>query len=93
MGLATGRAFAQAGASVTLADVNADALNHAVDSLRVPAHQSLAVACDVTDEAQVAEMVSRTVGTSCWPQIVVRCLSEIQRALHERLYRRDSAES
>ena len=50
---------------MTLADVNADALNHAVDSLRVPAHQSLAVACDVTDEAQVAEMVSRTVATFC----------------------------
>ncbi|CAD6558135.1 7-alpha-hydroxysteroid dehydrogenase [Paraburkholderia kirstenboschensis] len=50
-GLATARAFAQAGASVTLADVNTDALHHAMDSLRVPAHQVLAVACDVTDEA------------------------------------------
>ncbi|WP_276314310.1 SDR family NAD(P)-dependent oxidoreductase [Paraburkholderia phosphatilytica] len=42
MGLATARAFAQAGASVTLADVNADALHHAVDSLSVPAHRVLA---------------------------------------------------
>ncbi|WP_429552106.1 glucose 1-dehydrogenase [Paraburkholderia sp. MM5477-R1] len=63
MGLATARAFAQAGASVTLADVNADALHDAVDSLRVPGHQVLAVACDVTDEAQVAEMLDRTVAT------------------------------
>lgn len=63
MGLATARAFAQAGASVTLADVNAHALHHAVDSLSVPAHRVLAVPCDVTDEAQVAEMVNRTVAT------------------------------
>ncbi|SPB14860.1 oxidoreductase [Caballeronia novacaledonica] len=63
MGLATAKAFAQAGAAVTLADVNADALSHAVDSLRVPAHQVLAVPCDVTDEAQVAQMVNHTVTT------------------------------
>ncbi|BCQ28171.1 SDR family oxidoreductase (plasmid) [Caballeronia sp. NK8] len=63
MGLATAKAFAQAGAAVTLADVNADALSHAVDSLRVPAHQVLAVPCDVTDEAQVAQMVNQTVTT------------------------------
>ena len=61
MGLATAKAFAQAGAAVTLADVNAEALGHAVDSLRVPAHQVLAVHCDVTDEAQVAQMVNQTV--------------------------------
>ncbi|SAK85374.1 short-chain dehydrogenase/reductase SDR [Caballeronia catudaia] len=63
MGLATAKAFAQAGAAVALADVNADALSHAVDSLRVPAHQVLAVPCDVTDEAQVAQMVNQTVTT------------------------------
>jgi NAD(P)-dependent dehydrogenase (short-subunit alcohol dehydrogenase family) len=63
MGLATAKAFAQAGAAVTLADVNADALSHAVDSLRVPAHQVLAVPCDVTDEAQVAQLVNQTVMT------------------------------
>ncbi|WP_277184144.1 glucose 1-dehydrogenase [Caballeronia sp. BR00000012568055] len=63
MGLATAKAFAQAGAAVALADVNADALSHAVDSLRVPAHQVLAVPCDVTDEAQVAHMVNQTVTT------------------------------
>ncbi|WP_321794935.1 glucose 1-dehydrogenase [Caballeronia sp. J97] len=63
MGLATATAFAQAGAAVTLADVDADALSHAVESLRVPAHQVLAVQCDVTDEVQVAQMVDQTVTT------------------------------
>ena len=61
MGLATAQAFAAAGAAVTLADVNADAVQAAAEAVGVGGHQSLAVACDVTDEDQVAAAIARTV--------------------------------
>jgi NAD(P)-dependent dehydrogenase (short-subunit alcohol dehydrogenase family) len=63
MGLATARAFAQAGAAVTLADTNDDALQTASDELAAAGHQTLAVRCDVADEDQVAAMVDRTAAT------------------------------
>lgn len=63
MGYATARAFAEAGAAVLLADVNEAALDAATDALRSNGHQVLAVACDVSDEAQVAEMVDQAVTT------------------------------
>jgi NAD(P)-dependent dehydrogenase (short-subunit alcohol dehydrogenase family) len=63
MGLATARAFAAAGASVVLADIDEDALRAATDKLTAAGHQALAVACDVSDEDQVAGVVDRTVAT------------------------------
>src|ERR687887_491526 len=63
MGLATARAFAEAGASVGLADFNVDALRAATDTLTAAGHQVLGVVCDVSDEAQVAALVERTVAT------------------------------
>jgi len=61
MGLATARAFAQAGAAVTLADISKDALQQAVDQIKSIGGNVIAVLCDVADEAQVAVMVERTV--------------------------------
>lgn len=61
MGLATAKAFARAGASVVLADVNAAALTSAVDGLKSAGHAALGVTCDVSDEEQVAAMVRRAV--------------------------------
>lgn len=61
MGLATTRAFAAAGASVVLADVNADALASAVDELTSAGHAALGVRCDVSDEHQVAALLGRTI--------------------------------
>ncbi|MYW79051.1 NAD(P)-dependent dehydrogenase, short-chain alcohol dehydrogenase family [Streptomyces sp. LaPpAH-199] len=61
MGLATARAFAQAGAAVALADINEDAVNAAAQQLTDDGHQVLALVCDVTDEDQVAAAVDRTV--------------------------------
>ena len=61
MGLATARAFAEAGAAVTLADVNEDDLHSAERDLREAGHQALAVRCDVADEDQVAAAVATTV--------------------------------
>lgn len=61
MGLATARAFAEAGAAVTLADISKDALQQAVDQIKSIGGNAIAVLCDVADEAQVAVMVERTV--------------------------------
>jgi NAD(P)-dependent dehydrogenase (short-subunit alcohol dehydrogenase family) len=63
MGLSTAQAFAAAGAAVTLADVNEEALQEAATGLRDNRHQVLALACDVSDEDQVAAMVDQTVAT------------------------------
>src|SRR6185437_7717547 len=53
MGLDTARAFAAAGASVVLADVDDDALRTATDQLTATGHTALGVRCDVADENQV----------------------------------------
>jgi NAD(P)-dependent dehydrogenase (short-subunit alcohol dehydrogenase family) len=63
MGLATAQAFAAAGATVVMADINTKALLRAHDALVSAGHQALAVACDVADEAQVATMIERAVAT------------------------------
>jgi NAD(P)-dependent dehydrogenase (short-subunit alcohol dehydrogenase family) len=63
MGLATARAFAHAGAAVTLADVSEAALQQAVDEITSAGGKAMSVVCDVSDEAQVAAMVERTVAT------------------------------
>src|SRR5256884_3310612 len=61
MGLATARAFARAGAAVTLADINEAALRAATEALRADGHRVLGVSCDVADEASVAAAVRATV--------------------------------
>ena len=61
MGLATGNAFAEAGAAVVLADVNEEAVQAAARKLTAAGHQAIAVRCDVSDDAQVASMVDRAV--------------------------------
>ncbi len=61
MGLDTARAFARAGAAVTLADVSEDALRQAVDEIKSAGGKAIGVRCDVADEAEVAAMVERTV--------------------------------
>src|ERR671928_111074 len=61
MGLATARAFAEAGAAVALADFKEDAVKAAAEELVAAGHKALAVRCDVSDDGQVAAMVDRTV--------------------------------
>lgn len=63
MGLATARAFAEAGAAVALADVNDDAVHSIAEELAAEGHKAQAIRCDVTDEAQIAAMVEQTVST------------------------------
>jgi NAD(P)-dependent dehydrogenase (short-subunit alcohol dehydrogenase family) len=61
IGLATAKAFAEAGASLVLADVDEDAVRSTADELTAAGHKAIAVGCNVADEAEVARMVERTV--------------------------------
>lgn len=61
IGAATARAFAQAGANVMLADVDGPAVSDIAAQLTAKGYVAKAIACDVTDEAQVAAAVAKTV--------------------------------
>lgn len=63
IGLAAAQAFAEAGASVVLADINTEALNTATAGLTAAGRQAIGVTCDVADEAEAAAMVEHTVAT------------------------------
>lgn len=61
MGLATARAFAEAGAAVVLADVREDLVTAEAQKLVSAGRKAIAVRCDVSDDAQVEAMLERTV--------------------------------
>ena len=63
LGLATAKAFAESGASVVLADWNEKAVRSAAEELAAQGHKTLAIHCDVADDAQVEAMVEQTVAT------------------------------
>ncbi|KAA0889848.1 SDR family NAD(P)-dependent oxidoreductase [Oryzomonas rubra] len=63
LGLATAKAFAEAGASVVMADWNEQAVHSAAGELAAQGHKTLAVQCDVSDDAQVEAMVEQAVAT------------------------------
>jgi NAD(P)-dependent dehydrogenase (short-subunit alcohol dehydrogenase family) len=63
IGLATAKAFAEAGASVALADVHENPIRSAAEELVSAGHKAIAIRCDVADEAQVAAMIEQTVST------------------------------
>jgi NAD(P)-dependent dehydrogenase (short-subunit alcohol dehydrogenase family) len=63
IGLATAKAFAEAGAAVSLADLHEDAAHSAAEQLVAGGQRAIAVRCNVADEADVAAMVEQTVST------------------------------
>ena len=63
MGLATTKAFAEAGAAVVMADVNTEALNRETEALTAGGQRVLPVTCDVADESSVEAAVAAAVGT------------------------------
>jgi len=63
LGLATAKAFAESGATVVLADWNEKDVQSAAKELANKGHKTLAVRCDVSDDAQVEAMVKQTVAT------------------------------
>lgn len=62
MGLAAAQAFAKSGAAVVMADIDADATAKEAKAINDAGGRALALVCNVADEAQVREMVARTVG-------------------------------
>jgi len=63
MGLATAKAFAEAGAAVVLADIDENAVRSAAEELVSAGHKAIAVRCNVANEADVAAMIEQTVST------------------------------
>lgn len=63
IGLATARAFAEAGAAVVLADIQENSVRFAAEELVSNGHKAIAIPCNVADEAEVAAMVEQTVAT------------------------------
>jgi len=63
IGAATARAFAQSGANVMLADVDGSAVIRLAEQLTSEGCTAAGHSCDVTDEAQVAAVVAKTVET------------------------------
>jgi NAD(P)-dependent dehydrogenase (short-subunit alcohol dehydrogenase family) len=61
LGLATAKAFAQAGAAVTLADWNEKEVQSAANALSDQGFETLAVRCDVANDEEVEAMVKHTV--------------------------------
>ncbi|MDH6250292.1 NAD(P)-dependent dehydrogenase (short-subunit alcohol dehydrogenase family) [Chryseobacterium sp. H1D6B] len=61
IGFASARAFAEAGASVVLADWDGDLVNTAAEQLKSEGYNVLALICNVSDDAQVQAMVEKTV--------------------------------
>lgn len=61
MGYATAEAFAKSGAAVVLADLEDAAVQEAAAKLTAGGYKAIGVACDVSDEAQAAALVRRTI--------------------------------
>jgi len=59
LGLASAKAFAEAGASVVLADWNEESANVAARNLTAQGHRAMAIRCDVSDDAQVESMIQQ----------------------------------
>lgn len=61
MGLAAAQAFAEAGAAVALADFREDVVKAEAQKLAIVGHNAIGIRCDVSDDAQVEQMVDRIV--------------------------------
>ena len=63
MGLATAKAFAEAGAAVVLTDIDEHTVRKAAEELVSAGKIAMAVRCNVAEEADVAAMIEQTVST------------------------------
>jgi NAD(P)-dependent dehydrogenase (short-subunit alcohol dehydrogenase family) len=61
IGLATAKAFAEAGAAVAMSDIHEQELQAATDTLLADGHKVVPIRCDVADEDDVAAMVAQAV--------------------------------
>lgn len=63
IGYAAACGFAQSGAAVVLADINEQKVRAAAQKIIDAGYRAIGVVCDVTDEAQVAAAIEKTVKT------------------------------
>jgi len=63
MGFAAAKAFAEAGASVSLADANGEAVKKAAEKLVAAGYEAIGIECNVADIGQVESMIEQTVAT------------------------------
>lgn len=63
IGFAAARAYAEAGASVALADLSDDVLIRVTEQLKSEGYNAIAIVCNVSDDTQVEAMVNKTVET------------------------------
>ena len=63
IGLATAWGFAEAGASVVLADRGEHSLSRSIEEIRAAGHNAIGLSCDVTNKAQVTAMIEQAVAT------------------------------
>ena len=61
MGLAAAKKFAECGAAVVMADINAELLQKEADALAAAGHKVLAVVCNVGNENDVKAMIDKTI--------------------------------
>lgn len=61
IGLTTARAFAECGAAVVLADIDAASVGSAADALTAEGHDVLTITCDVAKDDQVAELINKII--------------------------------
>jgi NAD(P)-dependent dehydrogenase (short-subunit alcohol dehydrogenase family) len=94
IGLATARAFAEAGASVALADVSLSAAQAAADELTRSGHTAIAICCDVANEGSVAAMMSQVIASwgrldvaynNAGIQIKIQELADVSNEEYERV--------
>jgi len=61
IGFATAKAFAEAGASVVLSDLEGEMLDKAVQKLTSNGYNAIGIPCDVSNESQVENLINKTV--------------------------------
>lgn len=61
IGLATAKAFAEAGSAVAIADINGNAARAAAEALVAAGHRAIGIRCSVENEAEVEAMVAQVV--------------------------------
>jgi NAD(P)-dependent dehydrogenase (short-subunit alcohol dehydrogenase family) len=67
LGFATAKAFAEAGASVALADWNEKAAIAAAEKLAAQGHKTIAIKCDVSDDEHVQAKATLPLLNDCIP--------------------------
>ena len=63
IGLATTRAFAEAGAALALIDIDENTVGSPAEQLRSAGHNAIALRCDVSDEDAVAAVIHQIIST------------------------------